>query len=108
LLEADPERRAGFDGRPEDMGKGTPATFMPWVSEDWGKFFTWRGDGAFPEAERQKMREVVARAHAEGYKVRFWAAPDKPSVWKAELDAGVDILSVDDLGGVQKFLLAAP
>ena len=107
-LETDPVRYAGYDGRPEDVGTGTPASFMPWVSESWTTLFKWRGDGEFPEAERQKLREYVARAHAEGYKVRFWAAPDKPSVWKAELDGGVDILSVDDLDGVQKFLSAAP
>lgn len=108
LLEMDRVRYAGYDGRPEDVGTGRPASFMPWVSESWTTLFKWRGDGEFPVAERQKLREFVARAHAEGYKVRFWAAPDRPAVWKAELDAGVDLLSVDDLDGLQKFLLAAP
>ena len=32
--------------------------------------------GPFPEAERQKLRGIIAAAHSRRQKVRFWATPD--------------------------------
>jgi glycerophosphoryl diester phosphodiesterase len=61
----------------------------------------------FPEAERRKLREIVAKAHAQGRKVRFWAAPDRKAVWQALLDAGVDLINTDDLAGLREFLVSS-
>jgi len=52
------------------------------------------------------LKQIVEKAHAQGRKIRFWATPDKPEVWKALFDAGVDLINTDDLGGLQKFLLS--
>lgn len=103
---ADPERYAGLDGTLADLDSGMPARTMPWISSAWSRSFAWRGQGPFPDAEREKLREIVRRAHARGYRVRFWDSPDRPEVWKEQRAAGVDLLSVDDLDGVRQFLLA--
>ena len=58
-----------------------------------------------PKDEKQKLQQTVTKSHAQGRKVRFWATPDQPEVWKELLDAGVDLLNADDLVGLQKFLL---
>jgi hypothetical protein len=64
-----------------------------------------------PEAERGKLQAYVAEAHANGYRVRFWATPDMPgdareAVWTELADAGVDHVNTDDLAGLQQFLSA--
>ncbi len=62
------------------------------------------------EGERQKLREIVETAHAQGRRVRFWETPDRRSraretVWRELVSAGVDLINTDDLEGLQKFLL---
>ncbi|SFA74046.1 Glycerophosphoryl diester phosphodiesterase family protein [Amycolatopsis marina] len=103
-------RLAGYDGRLSDLGAGIPATFMPLVSDNWTRHFTWRGADAMPESQRAKLRRIVDEAHAAGYRVRFWATPDlegaaRTAVWRELVAAGADHLNTDDLPGLRDFLL---
>jgi hypothetical protein len=99
-------RYAALDGRLEDLDSNASSHFIPLVSESWTKIFKWRGAGPMPNVEKQTLRQTVTKAHAQGRKVRFWATPDQPKVWKELLDAGVDLLNADDLAGLQAFLLS--
>ena len=110
-MEAQPVRHAFYDGRLDDLGTAAPASFIPLISGNWTQSFSWLGIGAFPAAERQKLRAIVADAHARGQRVRFWATPDSPgpardAVWAELLAAGVDHLNTDDLAGLERFLRA--
>lgn len=97
-------RYAGYDGLLTDLDLTAPATLIPWISADWKMSFAWRGDGAMPEAEQKKLGEIVAKAHAQGRRVRFWGAPDNENFWRAMRAADVDLINTDDLAGVEKFL----
>lgn len=97
-------RRAGYDGRIEDLDSKDSPHLMPLISDNWTLRFKWRGDGAFPEEERLRLQDIVERAQAKGRGVRFWATPDKPAVWNALYDAGVDLINTDDLKGLAEFL----
>jgi glycerophosphoryl diester phosphodiesterase len=57
-----------------------------------------------PDAERAKLKAMVEQAHQSGRVVRFWATPERESVWIELADAGVDLLNTDDLAGLQEFL----
>ncbi|MFE5393645.1 phosphatidylinositol-specific phospholipase C/glycerophosphodiester phosphodiesterase family protein [Streptomyces sp. NPDC056568] len=108
-MEAQLTRRAFYDGRLADLGTAAPASFAPLISDNWTVHFTWRGVGAFPAAERRKLRDIVGAAHARGQRVRFWATPDlagpaRDAVWTELLAAGVDHLNTDDLAGLEAFL----
>ena len=105
LMDKETVRYAALDGRLEDLDSNAPGHFIPLVSESWTKLFKWRGAGPMPKDEKQKLQQTVTKSHAQGRKVRFWATPDQPEVWKELLDAGVDLLNVDDLVGLQNFLL---
>jgi len=111
LLEAEPNRLAAFDGRLADLDADPPISphFMPLVSQNWLAVARWYG-GRHPlsDADRQQLRQLVARAHARGYQLRFWATGDNEAVWKVLYDAGVDLLNADDLGRLQQFLAAQP
>jgi hypothetical protein len=104
------DKRFGFyDGRSADLASGMPAGLMPLVSDNWTKLFTWQGVGPMPEAERAKLRAYVETAHAEGYRVRFWATPDQPgaardAMWTELRNAGVDHINTDDLPALDRFL----
>ncbi|MFD8113114.1 phosphatidylinositol-specific phospholipase C/glycerophosphodiester phosphodiesterase family protein [Streptomyces microflavus] len=110
-LEAQRSRLAFYDGRLDDLGAASPASFTPLISANWTQTFAWLGAGPFPRAERDRLRTLVAAAHREGRRIRFWATPDLPgpereAVWSELLAAGVDHLNTDDLAGLERFLRA--
>jgi hypothetical protein len=70
----------------------------------WTDSIDWNGEGAMPKEEQQTLAYLVGYAHALHRKIRIWGAPDRQSVWAAELAAGVDFISTDDLAGLARFL----
>lgn len=79
------------------------------LSENWNRLFTWQGVGPMSADQRQKLHDLVDQEHAEGYEVRFRAAPDTDSsareaVWRELVDADVDQINTDHLGALEEFL----
>lgn len=110
-MQAQRLRYAGYDGRMGDLASGVPASDLPLLSDSWTKHFSWQGVGPMPADQRARLDDIVDRAHAAGYRVRFWATPDTPgpardALWAELLDAGVDHLNTDDLTGLEAFLRA--
>jgi len=104
MMAAERVRYAGFDGRISDLNSDLPAHLMPLVSDNWALNFKWRGEGPLGDADRKKLQDIVATAHAHGRRVRFWATPEKTNLWRQLLDSGVDVVNTDDLAGLEKFL----
>lgn len=107
-LKKSKERLASLDGRPADLGKKLSAQLMPVVSDNYANHLSWRGKGEMPEEQFQKLNQLVRKIHAEGKKLRLWACPEDPAVWKKLREAGADFLSTDQLELVREFLLAKP
>ena len=99
-------RYAAFDGDLANLDSSESANLIPWINSQWGKTFQWRGDGPMPDGERRRLKEIVAKAHERGRKVRFWGSPDNAVFWQALLDNGVDLINTDDLDGLKKFFQA--
>lgn len=111
FMESQKLRYAGFDGRLTDLQSESSADFIPMISNRWSSHFKWNGTGEMPADEREKLREIVQKAHEKDRLVRFWATPDNPSpareaLWRELLSAGVDLINTDDLEGLRQFLLA--
>lgn len=100
-------RYAALDGDLKDLDSGEPANLIPWISGNWYQTFRWNGAGTISGAEKAKLNEIVAKAHQQGRRVRFWGAPDKPDFWHELLEDDVDLINTDDLEGAQAFLLKA-
>lgn len=105
IVAAEHERYAAIDGKLEDLEKNPPAELVPWISGQWGRTFRWHGSGPFTDDELRKLKEIVAKTHAQHRQLRFWGAPDTPAMWAILRDAGVDLINTDDLKGVRQFLL---
>lgn len=103
-IAADSRRYVGIDGRLSDLDSSLPAHLVPLISDRWGSHFRWTGNGDFPTEERVKLNEIVSKAHSAGRTVRFWATPDRESVWAELQKAGVDHINTDDLKGLRTFL----
>lgn len=98
------DRRAAMDGRMEDLATAVPADLIPLVSDNWAKFFAWRGEGDFPAADQERLRQFVAQARARHRLLRFWNTPNGPEVWRVLREAGVDVIGTDDLLALRRFL----
>lgn len=110
LMESQPVRYAAYDGRMSDLGTDVSNEFMPVISDNWTKYFTWNGIGEMPAAEKEKLYSMVETTHSNGQKIRFWATPDAPSpqrvaIWNELLKAGVDFINTDDLSGLKEYLI---
>ena len=109
LMEAQKLRYAGYDGRMEDLGTDAPTSLIPLISDNWTNIFTWTGEGEMPTAERAELERIVATAHADDQRLRFWATPDEPgaardALWQVLSEVGVDHINTDDLVGLETFL----
>jgi hypothetical protein len=97
-------RRTYVDGRISELSAEMSAQLVPLISDNWSRFFHWRGKGPMPDSERVQLRKLVEQVHGQGCRLRFWATPDDPAVWKELYGAGVDLIGTDDLGALQRFL----
>lgn len=109
-MRATPIRFAAFDGRLPDLEGGAdwPTSFMPLVSESWGRITPWRGEGPPPAELGPELARRVQQAHDQGRRLRFWGTPDDEAVWTLLREAGVDLINTDDLAGLRSFLLRTP
>ena len=103
-ISKDLDRSVGIDGRISDLGGKLPVNLMPLISDRWGSHFKWNGDGPFPVEEKKKLKQLVERAHSESRRIRFWATPDKKSVWKELQSSGVDLINTDNLKEFSDFI----
>lgn len=97
-------RLAALDGDLADLDSTQPASLIAWISSNWTRSFKWRGTGEMPAEELAQLKSIVAKAHQQGRRVRFWGAPDTPLFWRTLRHAGVDLINTDDLAGLESFL----
>ncbi|MDZ4851736.1 MAG: phosphatidylinositol-specific phospholipase C/glycerophosphodiester phosphodiesterase family protein [Pirellulaceae bacterium] len=97
-------RYAGVDGRIADLESNESPSILPLISDNWSKHFTYRGQGEMSSAERQKLVEIVEKAHAKKRRVRFWGTPESELFWKELKSANVDLIGTDKLRQLATFL----
>jgi hypothetical protein len=105
MFAGETNRYAALDGGLADVNSGANADLIAWISSNWAQSFKWRGTGEMPEADKLRLEAIVAQAHEQGRRVRFWGAPDQAVFWAAMLANGVDLINTEDLDGVQRFLV---
>ncbi|MAT72943.1 MAG: hypothetical protein CMJ58_25965 [Planctomycetaceae bacterium] len=102
-IRADRVRHVGVDGRLSDLDSDAPPHLMPVISDAWFSHFKWIGKGEMPADQRDKLRNIVAKAHERGRTVRFWATPESEPLWAELRAAGVDLLNTDQLARLAEF-----
>ena len=94
----------GIDGRPSDIGKNYSGELMPVISDHFKNWSSWNGKSDLSAGDLKRIRDLAARVHAEGKKLRLWAIPDNEKAWKELLAAGVDLINTDHLQELNIFL----
>jgi len=78
---------------------------MPVVSDHYYNILNWNGKGKIPDKKLKKLKNLVKKTHAQNKKLRLWAAPDKPTVWRLLLENDVDLINTDRLDAFREFYL---
>lgn len=97
-------RWAFLDGKFEDMDKVCPTSLYPVVSDNYEDFFTWNGVGEMPSQERDKLKQLIAKAHSQGRLFRLWGAPDTEAWARVQIAECVDLIGTDNLPSLHKLL----
>ncbi len=84
-----------FDGRPDSTYTPAAAKRIAMLSMDFEKYSKWNGKGTLTPAEFKAVKQVVDKAHEQGFNFRFWGAPDSRSAWYKLMDLGVDVIGTD-------------
>lgn len=107
IVKRDRQRFAFLDGRfnPEDLL--AESSVMPLISDEWNKFFNWKGRGDMPEHEHQLLLLMVEQCHSNNKMIRFWGIPEKPEtnekIWEVLKSAQVDLIGTDSPASLKQF-----
>lgn len=92
------KRLVAIDGRLADLDKNYSTDFMPVISDNYSKVFSWKGKGQISAIELTKFKDFAKKANLQGKKLRFWASPENESLWKLMLDNGIGLIGTDKIG----------
>jgi hypothetical protein len=92
-----------IDGRYNHLTSDVDASIVPRVSLNYNNYFTWKGKGTMPVHELELLEGIVAMAKSKGRQIRFCAMPHNEIIWETFLNAGVDVINVDDLKRYAEF-----
>ncbi|QHV99278.1 phosphatidylinositol-specific phospholipase C/glycerophosphodiester phosphodiesterase family protein [Spirosoma endbachense] len=84
-----------FDGRPSEVYDEETLQRVAMISDNFRLYSRWDGMGDIPDADREKLKRVIKRAHSDNKPIRFWAIPDTPNAWKQLKKLGIDIINTD-------------
>lgn len=65
------------------------------VSVDFGRFSNWNGKGTMVPVQLKKVKGLVDKMHAAGFRFRYWGAPSTPSTYYKLMEMGVDWIGTD-------------
>lgn len=97
-----------FDG---ELHKSYPQQVLPRIAMLSGPLFAftkWNGKGILVAADKEKLQQLIQKAHQLQKPVRFWGAPDIVNAWYQLMHLGVDYINTDHIEGASSFLQNLP
>ncbi|MDX2281150.1 MAG: alkaline phosphatase [Saprospiraceae bacterium] len=84
-----------FDGNLEDTYSPDIMPKIGMLSGNFAEYAQWNGKGVLTNSELHRLDSVIARAHAQGRRVRFWNAPDMVNAWHQFMRLKIDWINTD-------------
>lgn len=104
-ITSEDDRMAFIDADLRETSSSIAPHIYTMASCKYTRLLKWRGEGAMPPTEKQRLKWFIAEAHKTGKKVRLWASPENKKVWRELLACGVDLINTDELKLLRGFLL---
>ncbi len=84
-----------FDGRIEVEYTPEQLERVSLVSHPFKECANWNGKGTLTALEKEKVNNVINKAHSLGKPIRFWGTPEGVTAWNTLYNMGVDIINTD-------------
>jgi len=69
-----------------------------WIALKWTRYAgDWDGNGTPPLELKEKVKNLIARVHQQGKKVRFWKNPETAEFWQLMIEVRADQAGTDSL-----------
>lgn len=106
---AEEKRMVCIDGRPSDLGKDYPVSFMPIVSEKSSRIQGFTAPLGLNYGRNQNNIKAFAdQVSGEGRKCRLWKIPESEKSWEILTALGIDLLNADNLPRMRTYLEKHP
>lgn len=93
-----------FDGRPGISYSPAQWKRISMISTSFRSHFNWDGNGTLSSDARKKIHAMMAAAHKQGKKFRFWATPDSENAWQQLKAVNADVIVSDRIPELVAFL----
>jgi len=95
-----------FDGNAGVDYNAAALSKIAMMSAPFTQYSKWTGQGAMPQEDESKIRQLVDKAHIDKKPIRFWATPDNPDAWKVLMKLKIDFINTDHVGQLADYLRA--
>ena len=92
-----------FDGVADKDYSKAELLKIAMLSDDFGKYSKWKGNGALPDSLRQSITRLVQKANGLNKPIRFWATPDFAIAWKEMISLKIDYINTDHIALLSDF-----
>lgn len=86
----------GLAGTPDDLDKNIDPEVMPLIEVDFNKLTDWKGTGNIPFVDFSKIKDLVAKAHAQKKKISFINCPSHKTVADLILSSKADFINTPE------------
>lgn len=73
------------------------------LSGNFKHYATWNGNGKIKADEKERIRQLINKAHRLHKKIRFWNAPDSNDSWHYFVKEKVDFINTDRIAAISAF-----
>lgn len=74
------------------------------ISLQYSLYSKWKGVGAIPAKDEQRIKHVIDSVHTLGKPIRFWDAPDNRAGWSSLIKLKADIIGTDLIDELSAYL----
>ncbi len=92
-----------FDGVLSEEYSNNALKKIVMLSDDFKNYSLWNGNDSLTQQDRQKLVDLINKAHRLKKKVRFWDAPDNINAWKTLMNLHVDYINTDHIQQLSDF-----
>jgi len=93
----------GLVGLIEDLDKNIDSNKMPLIEIDFDQISQWKGTGNIPFEDFMKIKDLVAKVHAQGKKVSFINCPSYKTVAELIQTSKADFINTSDANKMAGF-----
>lgn len=93
-----------LDGRPKHLENKFSSEIMPVISIDFEDYASWDKGWQMDKKKWKSFFQLIKDTHNQNKKLRFWKTPDEEELWSYLINLKIDVIAVDDIDKIARYL----